>query len=126
MRECKTVFKIVISLVGDTEINYIIETLGFEPGISENFLYYGFQKRSTKDNFFLFEQVNDTLSLLLDKKEELKKFKELFEINYILDIKFTDIEKEIEKNTSFDIGINKYFLEDIGCYININDGYFEE
>lgn len=125
MRECKSVFKVVISLVGDTEVNYIINSLGVEPGISENFLYYGFIKKPTKDNFFLFEQINDTLSLLLDKKDILIKLKKSFEINYILDIKFSNIEEEIEENTSFDIGNAKEFLDEIGCFINLNDGYFE-
>lgn len=126
MRTCKTVFKIDISSIGDNELNYIINVINVEPGLGENFLYYGFIKKETKHNFFLFELINDTLSLIKDKKEELIKIKEMFNVRYILDIKFSNIEEEINENTSFDLGLSRYFLDDIGCIININDGYFED
>ena len=33
---------------------------------------------------------------------------------------------EIKRNTSFEIGSSKYFIEEIGGYINLNNGYLEE
>lgn len=123
---CKTVFKINISFIGDTELNDIIETIGIEPGISESFLFYGFMKRNTDDKFFLFEQVSDTLSLLENKKEELIRLRKVYNVSYCLEIMFSDIEDEISRNTSFEIGSSKYFIEEIGGYINLNNGYLEE
>lgn len=122
---CKTVFKIGISSIGDIELNDIIERLGIEPGISESFLFYGFMKRNTDDHYFLFEQVNDTLSLLENKKEELKIIKNIYNVTYTLEIMFSDIEDEIKRNTSFEVGSAKYFIEEIGGYINLNNGYLE-
>jgi hypothetical protein len=123
---CKTVFKINISSIGDTELNDIIDVIGVEPGISESFLYYGFMKRNTDDKYFLFEQVDDTLSLLLNKKEELIRLREMYHVSYCLEIIFSDIEDEIKRNTSFEIGISEYFIEEIGGYINLNNGYLED
>ena len=119
-------FKINISSIGDTELNDIIETIGVEPGISDAYLFYGFMKRNTDDKFFLFEQVSDTLSLLENKKEELIRIKKIYNVSYCLEIMFSDIEDEISRNTSFEIGSSKYFIEDIGGYINLNNGYLEE
>ncbi len=123
---CKTVFKINISSIGDTELNDIIDVIGVEPGISESFLYYGFMKRNTDDKYFLFEQVDYTLSLLLNKKEELIRLREMYHVSYCLEIIFSDIEDEIKRNTSFEIGSSKYFIEEIGGYINLNNGYLED
>ena len=123
---CKTVFKINISSIGDTELNDIIETIGVEPGISDAYLFYGFMKRNTDDKFFLFEQVSDTLSLIENKKEELIRIRNMCHVSYCLEIMFSDIEDEIKRNTSFEIGSSKYFIEEIGGYINLNNGYLEE
>ena len=78
------------------------------------------------DNFQYHQQVNDTLSLLYNKKEILKKLKEIYSIYYILDTKFSDIEEEIKRNTSFLIDDEaKEFINYVDAYYNLNDGYFE-
>ena len=46
--------------------------------------------------------------------------------SYCLEIMFSDIEDEIKRNTSFEIGSSKYFIEEIGGYINLNNGYLED
>ncbi len=124
---CKTVFKINISLLDEEDIYTIIDYIGIEPGITENFLYYGLIMNDTDvDNFQYHQQVNDTLSLLYNKKEILKKLKEIYSIYYILDTKFSDIEEEIKRNTSFLIDDEaKEFINYVDAYYNLNDGYFE-
>ena len=70
---CKTVFKIGISSLDESDVYSIIDYIGVEPGITDNFLYYGLIKNDTDiDNFSLHQQLNDTLSLLYNKKEILK------------------------------------------------------
>lgn len=123
---CKTVFKINISSIGDTELNDIIQAIGVEPGISESFLFYGFMKRYTDNNYFLFEQVNDTLSLIENKKEELIRLRKIYNVSYCLEIMFSDIDDEIKRNTSFEVGSAKYFINDIDGFININNGYLDD
>lgn len=78
------------------------------------------------DNFSLHQQLNDTLSLLYNKKEILKRLKEMYSIYYIVDVKFSDIEEEIERNTSFLIDLEaKEFINYIDAFYNLNDGYFD-
>lgn len=86
---CKTVFKIGISSLDESDVYSIIDYIGVEPGITDNFLYYGLIKNDTDiDNFSLHQQLNDTLSLLYNKKEILKRLKEMYSIYYIVDVKF--------------------------------------
>ena len=93
---CKTVFKIGISSLDESDVYSIIDYIGVEPGITDNFLYYGLIKNDTDiDNFSLHQQLNDTLSLLYNKKEILKRLKEMYSIYYIVDVKFSNIEEEI-------------------------------
>ena len=125
---CITAFKINIAGINDTEMFEIIDTLGPEPGITENFLYYGLLKRDTEDpEYKLYVQLHDTLSIIYDKKEILKKLLSMYNISYIVDVKFSDIEEEIENNTSFTISEeSKEFIEYVDAYYNLNNGYFEE
>ena len=124
---CKTVFKIGISSLDESDVYSIIYYIGVEPGITDNFLYYGLIKNDTDiDNFSLHQQLNDTLSLLYNKKEILKRLKEMYSIYYIVDVKFSDIEEEIERNTSFLIDLEaKEFINYIDAFYNLNDGYFD-
>ncbi len=124
---CKTVFKIGISSLDESDVYSIIDYIGVEPGITDNFLYYGLIKNDTDiDNFSLHQQLNDTLSLLYNKKEILKRLKEMYSIYYIVDVKFSDIEEEIERNTSFLIDLEaKEFINYIDAFYNLNDGYFD-
>lgn len=124
---CKTVFKIGISSLDESDVYSIIDYIGVEPGITDNFLYYGLIKNDTDiDNFSLHQQLNDTLSLLYNKKEILKRLKEMYSIYYIVDVMFSDIEEEIERNTSFLIDLEaKEFINYIDAFYNLNDGYFD-
>ena len=124
---CKTVFKINISSLSEEDIYTIIDYIGVEPGITDNFLYYGLIKNDTDvEDFLMHKQLNETLSLLYDKKEILKKLKEIYSIYYIVDIKFSNIEEEIERNTCFLIDDEaKEFINYIDAFYNLNDGYFE-
>lgn len=124
---CKTVFKIGISSLDESDVYSIIDYIGVEPGITDNFLYYGLIKNDTDiDNFSLHKQLNDTLSLLYNKKEILKRLKEMYSIYYIVDVMFSDIEEEIERNTSFLIDLEaKEFINYIDAFYNLNDGYFD-
>lgn len=124
---CKTVFKINISSINEEDIYTIIDYIGVEPGITDNFLYYGLIKNDTDvEDFLMHKQLNETLSLLYDKKEILKKLKEIYSIYYIVDIKFSNIEEEIERNTCFLIDDEaKEFINYIDAFYNLNDGYFE-
>lgn len=124
---CKTVFKIGISSLDESDVYSIIDYIGVEPGITDNFLYYGLIKNDTDiDNFSLHQQLNDTLSLLYNKKEILKRLKEMYSIYYIVDVKFSNIEEEIERNTSFLIDLDaKEFINYIDAFYNLNDGYFD-
>ncbi len=124
---CKTVFKIGISSLDESDVYSIIDYIGVEPGITDNFLYYGLIKNDTDiDNFSLHQQLNDTLSLLYNKKEILKRLKEMYSIYYIVDVKFSNIEEEIERNTSFLIDLEaKEFINYIDAFYNLNDGYFD-
>lgn len=124
---CITAFKINISGITDTEMFEIIDTLKTEPGITDNFLYYGLLKRDTEDpDYKLYIQLHDTLSIIYDKKEILNKLKTMYNISYIVDVKFSNIEDEILANTSFTISEeSKEFIDYIGAYYNLNNGYFE-
>ena len=44
---CITAFKINIARINDDEMYEIIDLIGVEPGITEQFLYYGLLKKDT-------------------------------------------------------------------------------
>ena len=124
---CITAFKINIQALSDDKMFEIIDLIGAEPGITEGFLYYGLLKRDTEDpEFKLYDLLHETLSILYPKKEILKKLLNIYPISYIVDVKFSNIEEEIENNTSFTIAEeSKEFIDYLGCYYNLNNGYFE-
>ena len=50
----------------------------------------------------------------------------MYSIYYIVDVKFSNIEEEIERNTSFLIDLEaKEFINYIDAFYNLNDGYFD-
>ena len=124
---CITSFKINISPLSEDEMFELIDTIGLEPGITDNFLYYGLLKRDTEDpEFKLYDLLHETLSILYPKKEILKKLLNIYPISYIVDVKFSNIEEEIENNTSFTIAEeSKEFIEYLDCYYNFCNGYFD-
>ena len=124
---CITAFKINIARINDDELYEIIDFIGVEPGITDQFLYYGLLKKDTLDeDFKLYDLLHETLSILYPKKEILKKLLNIYPISYIVDVKFSNIEEEIERNTSFTIGEEaKEFISYLDCYYNLNNGYFE-
>lgn len=124
---CRTAFKINIALILDEDIYQIIDLIGIEAGITDNYLYYGLIKKDTDDDFRLHIQVNESLSLLYEKEEILKSLLNMYNISYVFDVKFSNIEEELENNTSFIIDDKDIsFLKRINCFYNLNDGYFEE
>lgn len=124
---CITSFKINIAGISDQEMFDIIDQIGIEPGITDNFLYYGLLKQDTEDpEYKLYIQLHDTLSIIYSKKELLNKLKTMYNISYIVDVKFSSIEDEIANNTSFTISEEaKEFIEYVDAYYNLNNGYFE-
>ena len=124
---CITSFKINISSLSQDEMYEVIDIIGIEPGITDNFLYYGLLKRDTEDpEFKLYDLLHETLSILYPKKEILKKLLNIYPISYIVDVKFSNIEEEIENNTSFTIAEeSKEFIDYLDCYYNFCNGYFD-
>ena len=124
---CITSFKINIAGISDQEMFDIIDQIGIEPGITDNFLYYGLLKQDTEDpEYKLYIQLHDTLSIIYSKKELLNKLKTMYNISYIVDVKFSSIEDEIANNTSFTISEEaKEFIEYVDAYYNLNNGYFK-
>ncbi len=124
---CKTVFKINVSCISDEEVFSIIDYIGIEPGITDSFLFFGLICRDTEEEHYtLHDQLNDTLCLLYDKANILVSLKNQYNIYYSIDVKFSDIEEEIYKKTSFLIDDKaKDFIEKVDAFYNLNDGYFE-
>ena len=124
---CITCFKINVAALDENEVFEIIDLIGPDAGITDNFLYYGMLKQDTDDlDYKLYNQLHETLSIVYSKKEILKKIKNLYPIFYIVDVKFSDIEYEIQNNTSFTISQEaKEFMEYIDCYYNLQNGYFD-
>ena len=118
---CITAFKINIARMNEDELYEIIDFIGVEPGITEQFLYYGLLKKDTEDeDFKLYDLLHETLSILYPKKEILKKLLNIYPISYIVDVKFSNIEEEIERNSS------STKIEDIINKIDSIDLYLEE
>ena len=124
---CKTVFKINVACISEEEVFSIIDYIGIEPGITDNFLYYGLMSKDTEEEHYtLHDQLNETLSLLYDKADILVSLKNQYNIYYSIDVKFSDIEEEIYRKTSFTIDDKaKSFIEKVDVFYNLNDGFFE-
>ena len=124
---CITTFKINICVLNETEVFEVVDTIGIDAGITDNFLYYGMIKQDTDDlDYKLYNQLHDTLSIIYPKKEILKKLLNIYPISYIVDVKFSDIEEEIRNNTSFTISEEaKDFMAYLDCYYNFQNGYYE-
>ncbi|MGM9970973.1 MAG: hypothetical protein ACI35W_01015 [Anaeroplasmataceae bacterium] len=126
MRTVRACFKIYTYALNDDELEMLISLIGVEPGIKEDCLYYGLKRVSTEeDDFQLCLFLNEVLSLLLDKIEILTELKNKYSLNYVLDVKFSDIEEEIIQKTSFHLDDNiSDFLKRTDTYYNLNDDYF--
>ena len=125
--DCKCAFIVQVSLLDEDEVFNFIDTLGVSCGVTDDRLYYGLIKKDTEDNFILSEFILESLSVIIDKVDLLNELREKYNCNYYLDVKFSNIEEEIENNQSFilDDKIND-FLKKTDTYYNLNDGYFEE
>lgn len=125
---CLTSFKIGVSHLDEKSVFKIIDLIGLEPGITDSYLYYGLIKRDSDDpEFKLFIQLHDSLSIIYNKRELLKNLKQEYNLYYQVDVKFSDIEEEISKNTSFEIAAeSKNFIEYIDAFYNFQNGYFDE
>ena len=125
---CITSFKVNISMLSENEVFEFMDLVGIDGGVTDNFIYYGMLKEDTSDlEYKLYNQLHETLSILYNKKEILKKLKSIYPISYVVDVKFSDIEEEIANNTSFTISEEaKEFMKYIDCYYNLQNGYFNE
>jgi len=125
--DCKCAFIVQISLLDEDEVFNFIDRLNVSCGVTDDRLFYGLSKKDTDDNFILSEFIHESLSIIIDKADLLNELKNEYNVNYYLDIKFSNIEEEIENNQSFilDDKIND-FLNKTNTYYNLNDGYFEE
>ena len=114
-------------MLNETEVFELMDSIGIDGGVTDNFIYYGMLKEDTSDlEYKLYNQLHETLSIVYNKKEVLKKLKNIYPISYIVDVKFSDIEEEIANNTSFTISEeSKEFMEYIDCYYNLQNGYFD-
>ena len=124
--DCKCAFIVQVSLLEEDDVFNFIDTLGVACGVTDDRLYYGLIKKNTEDNFILSEFILESLSVIIDKVDLLNELKNQYNVNYYLDVKFSNIEEEIENNQSFilDDKIND-FLNKTNTYYNLNDGYFE-
>lgn len=125
--ECRACFKIYTNGLEDEELFSLIDKIGVEPGITDNCLYFGLKRVPTNtEDFQLSLFIHEVLSSLLNKANLLKDLKDIYYLNYVLDIKFTDIEEEIANKTSFELSDEiKEFISMTDTLYNLNDGYFE-
>ena len=80
----ETVFKINVACISEEEVFSIIDYIGIEPGITDNFLYYGLMSKDTEEEHYtLHDQLNETLSLLYDKTDILVSLKNSFIIGIL-------------------------------------------
>ncbi len=123
--DCKCAFIVNVSLMDEDEVFDFIDEIGIEAGVTDEALYFGLSKVETDDDFVLSKFVTESLSQVLDKIDILIELKKKYKCNYILNVKFSDIEEEIENNRSFIIDDKvKRFIELTDTYYNLNDGYF--
>ena len=124
--ECRCAFIVVVSLLEETEVFDFMDELGLEAGVTDERLYFGLSKRSTEEDFQLNNFIHESLSSIINKKDKLIELKNKYKCNYILDVKFSNIEEEIENGQSFIIDDDiKEFLDYTNTYYNLNDGYFD-
>ena len=115
---CKVAFIVYTSSRGDVELNTFIDSLGVEPGITEERLYYGLNKRMVDEDFQLSVFIHESLSSVIDKGLLLKELKDKFNCFYELNIKFSLDEGDI-------IDYDLYNLnQEIEDFIKITDSYY--
>ncbi|MCR4898418.1 MAG: hypothetical protein K5892_04245 [Acholeplasmatales bacterium] len=115
---CKCAFIVYTSTLGDVELDNFINTIGIEPGITEERLYYGLNKRTVEEDFQLSVFIHESLSGVLDKGLILKELKDKFNCFYELNIKFSLDEGDV-------IDFDMYNLNDeIEQFIKITDTYY--
>ncbi len=126
--DCRACFKVYIDTLEQDDVFDLIDMIGIEPGITEHCLYFNLKEESTEsDDWQLSTFLDVLLEPLMNKKEVLKELSERYFLNYIIDVKFNDIEQEIRNKRSFDISDTlKEFIEYTDSYFNLNDGYFEQ
>ena len=124
--DCKCAFIVNVGLMDEEEVFDFIDEIGIEAGVTDEALYFGLSKVETDEDFVLSKFVTESLSQVLDKIDILIDLKKKYKCNYILNVKFSDIEEEIANNRSFIIDDKvKRFIELTDTYYNLNDGYFE-
>lgn len=124
--DCKCAFIVYTSLMSEDEVFEFIDEIGIDAGVTDEALYFGLSRRDTDDNFQLSEFIHESLGSIFKKADKLIELKKQYKCNYVLNIKFSDIEEEIENNQSFIIDdITKEFINKTDTYYNLNDGYFD-
>lgn len=115
---CKCAFIVYTSNLGDVELNNFIDSLGIEPGVTEERLYYGLNKKNVDEDFQLSIFIHESLGHILLKKDLLKELKDKFNCFYELNIKFSLDEGDI-------IDFDLYNLNDeIEDFIKLTDTYY--
>ena len=115
---CKCAFIVYTSSLGDTELDNFIDSIGIEPGMTEERLYYGLSKRRVDDDFKLSIFVYESLSNIINKGELLKDLKNKYNLFYELNIKFSYDEDEIINVDIFNLN------EEIEEFIKMTDTYY--
>lgn len=124
---CKACFKIYTNSIGDDELEHIIDSIGIAPGITDGCLYYGLNMVSTDDEHFQFSVfVHVTLACLFPKKDLLIKLKNCYQIQYEVNVKFSDFDDELSLNRSFNLSDDTIsFIRDIDAYYCFNKEYID-
>lgn len=124
---CSAWFKVYTGDLGDYELDFILKEIGIEPGVRDGCLYYCLNKCDTLDEKFIYSTfLHITLGYLINKKELLIDLKNKFNLAYEVDVKFSDMEAELERNTSFALNDEvKSFIIDTEAFYYINKEYIE-
>ena len=125
--DCKCAFIVNVSLMDEDQVFSFIDEFGVLCGITDENLYYGLNKRDTDGDFSMARFVYESLSCVIDKADKLIELKNKYSCSYMLNVKFSDIEEEIENNQSFILDDNVLeFIKKTDTYYNLNDGYFDK
>lgn len=123
---CRCSFRVYTNLMLDEDVFSFLDALGIEGGITDGCIYFGLREVKVTDEFILSHFILETLSQLISKGDLLKSLKDKYNCNYMLDIKFSNIEKAIKENVSFALNEEiDSFLKVTETFYNLNDGYFE-
>lgn len=124
--DIKACFKIYISTIGDDELSFVINKLGIEPGITESCLYYCLNKVDIDEKFQYGVFLDVTLASLYDKLDLLIAFKNMFNLQYEINVKFSDLDEALEYGVNLIVSNElKNFAGELGAFYCLNKEYIE-